>query len=285
MAKKKEKKVEEPQYYMSPVGVEVLNYRVYHMKPLEKLAYTILAFVVGAAVAYLFYGGIGKNEFGEPTMTTYILNTIIMVVVGIIAAKLFVPVRREQILNSRKKALKMQFRELLDSVSTSLGSGQNVVGAFQGAHDDLLILYNEKDFIIQELKVLIAGINNNIEIERLLVDFGHRSGVEDIESFANVFETAYRKGGNIKDIIQNTQQIIVEKMEIENEIDIMVSANKMEQNIMMVMPIGIVGMIKSMGAEMGDNYTTPSGIAATTIGVVSFVVAYFVGKKIMDIKI
>ena len=58
-----------------------------------------------------------------------------------------------------------------------------------------------------------------------------------------MFETAYRKGGNIKEIIQNTQQIIVDKMEIENEIETMVSANQMEQKIMMIMPVMIVGTV------------------------------------------
>ena len=98
-------------------------------------------------------------------------------------------------------------------------------------------MYGEDESIIKELKVIIDGINNNFEIEKLLMNLGERSGVDDIQSFANVFETAYRKGGNIKDIIKNTQQIIADKMEIESEIETMVAANQMEQKIMMIMPI------------------------------------------------
>ena len=271
MSKKKER---EPQWYMSEVGV-----------PVYKTIYILLAFVVGAVVAYLFYGGIGKDELGRATSVTYVLDVVIMVVVGSAAVKLFIPVRREQLIEKKKNVLKIQFRDLLDSVSTSLSSGQNVTGAFISAYDDLQLMYGEDESIIKELKVIIDGINNNFEIEKLLMNLGERSGVDDIQSFANVFETAYRKGGNIKDIIKNTQQIIADKMEIENEIETMVAANQMEQKIMMIMPIMIVGMLKMLGEDFAENFVTPTGLVATTIGVIAFVTAYFVGKKILDIKV
>lgn len=282
MSKKKER---EPQWYMSEVGVPVYNYHVYHMKKVEKIIYILLAFVVGAVVAYLFYGGIGKDELGRATSVTYVLDVVIMVVVGSAAVKLCIPVRREQLIEKKKNVLKIQFRDLLDSVSTSLSSGQNVTGAFISAYDDLQLMYGEDESIIKELKVIIDGINNNFEIEKLLMNLGERSGVDDIQSFANVFETAYRKGGNIKDIIKNTQQIIADKMEIESEIETMVAANQMEQKIMMIMPIMIVGMLKMLGEDFAENFVTPTGLVATTIGVIAFVTAYFVGKKILDIKV
>ena len=270
---------------MSEVGVPVYNYHVYYMKKVEKIIYILLAFVVGAVVAYLFYGGIGKDELGRATSVTYVLDVVIMVVVGSAAVKLFIPVRREQLIEKKKNVLKIQFRDLLDSVSTSLSSGQNVTGAFISAYDDLQLMYGEDESIIKELKVIIDGIHNNFEIEKLLMNLGERSGVDDIQSFANVFETAYRKGGNIKEIIQNTQQIIVDKMEIENEIETKVSANQMEQKIMMIMPVMIVGMIKMLGEDLASNFVTPTGLVATTVGVIAFVTAYFVGKKILDIKV
>ena len=73
-------------------------------------------------------------------------------------------------------------------------------------------------------------------------------------------------------------------MEIENEIETMVAANQMEQKIMMIMPVMIVGMIKMLGEDLASNFVTPTGLVATTVGVIAFVTAYFVGKKILDIK-
>ena len=59
----------------------------------------------------------------------------------------------------------------------------------------------------------------------------------------------------------------------------------MEQNLMIVMPVGLIGMIKMMSPDFGDNYATVSGVIATTLGVICFVASYYIGKKILDIKL
>jgi tight adherence protein B len=54
---------------------------------------------------------------------------------------------------------------------------------------------------------------------------------------------------------------------------------------MMVMPVALVGMIKMLSPDMADNFTTPAGIIATTIAIVMFVAAHFVGKAVLNIKV
>lgn len=284
MAKKPKKELE-PQYYLSATNVPTYNYKVYYMSTLEKVLYFLLAFAVGAAVGYLFYGGLAKDEFGRATTTTWILNIVIPAAVGLAAGILYLPIRTKQIIEKKRNDLKLQFREMLDALSTSLGSGKNVMDSFKSAYDDLRIIYSEDSFIIKELAIIIEGINNNVDVEKSLMDFGIRSGIEDIESFANVFETCYRKGGNIKDVIKNTQQIITEKMEVEMEIQTVVAASSNEQMIMTVLPIGLIAIIKMMSPEFAGNFATPAGIISTSLAIVLFVVAYFVGKKILAIKI
>lgn len=178
-----------------------------------------------------------------------------------------------------------QFRDMLESLNTSLGSGKNVTDSFISVLDDLKLQYSEDAYILYELKVIISGIHNNVAIEDLLEDFGNRSGNEDIKSFANVFRIAYRTGGNIKDIIRNTHSIISEKMEISDEIETLVTSNKTEQNIMIVMPIILISVIKMMSPEFAENFVSPAGIISTTISIGFYVLAYFIGKEVLDIKI
>ena len=255
------------------------------MKKVEKVLYFLLAFAVGAAVGYLFYGGIGKNEFGQPTTLTWILNITIPTIVGLVAGRMFVPIRRDAIIAKRKKELGHQFRDMLDSLTTSLGTGKNVTDSFISVYDDLRIQYDSDAFIIKELEVIISGIQNNIALEDLLEDFGKRSDNDDILSFATVFKISYRKGGNIKDVIRNTHSILSEKMEISEDIETLVTANKTEQNIMIAMPILLIGIIKMMSPEFAANFTTPSGIISTTLAIIVFVVAYFIGKAVLNISI
>lgn len=281
---KKEKKIEEPQYYTSANNMPTYNYKVYYMKSMEKILYFFLAFVVGAAVGYLFYGGIGKDEFGQPTTLTWVFNILISTLIGCIAGKFFVPIRRSSIIAKQKKELSYQFRDMLDALTTALGAGKNVNDSFISAYNDLKIQYDLDAYILKELEIVISSIRNNIAIEDVLEDFGKRSDNTDIIGFASVFKISYRKGGNIKDILRNTHSILSDKMEIAEDIETLVTSNKLEQNIMAIMPILLIAMIKMMSPEFAANFVTPTGIISTTISIIIFVVAYFVGKSVLDIK-
>ncbi len=284
MSKKKAAK-NEPQYVLSATNREMINYCVYKMSTNEKILYFLLAFVIGAGVAYLFYGGIGKDDYGNPTMITYIADITIMTLVGLAAGRFFLPIRKEQIIASRQKKLRLQFIDLLDSLASSISSGKNVPNAFEAAREDLLVQYPLDAFIVQEVENIISGIRNNVDVGSMLCNFGARSGIQDIRTFGRVFETAHAKGANLKDVVRNSHMILSNKCEIEAEIETKVASNKNEQNIMIVMPIILVGMIKLAGADFAENFTTPSGILCTTIAIASFVGAYILGRKILKIEV
>ena len=283
--KKSEAKVSEPEFVKSLTNQDVLNYTVYNLTKKEKIICSVIAFIVGAIGAYIFYGGIGKNEFGESIILTYICNAVIMSVAGIFAAKMFLPIRKEQVLKQRNKKLKLQFVDLLDSLSASLSTGQNVPVAFETAKKDLLIQYKEDSYIVKEVMLILDGYNQNIPIENMILDFGKRSGIKDIENFGRVFNTVYRKGADIKDAVRATHEILSSKTQIEMEISTAIASNKNEQNIMLVMPFVIIGMIKMIGGDFASNFTTPTGLIFTTIGVGLFVASYYVGKLVMNIEV
>jgi len=285
MPKNKQKKVKEPQYYSSATNMPTYNYKVYYMSSLEKILYFIIAFAVGAAVGYLFYGGIGKNEYNEPTKTTHILNVVIPSIVGAFAGIKFIPIRTEQIIKKHQKNLKSQFRNFLEALDTAYGAGKNMIDSFYSSYSDLKMQYEEDAHILKELEVILAGYESNIEVEVSLKDLGERSGIEDIRMFADVFAIGNRRGGNMKDIIRNTREILGDKMEIAEDIETTVASSKSEQNVMMCMPIVLVALMKFSDESMASNFTTDSGIVSTTIAVVMFVAAYFIGKKILDIHI
>lgn len=279
------KKEVQPQYFTSKTGTQTYNYNVYNMSIVEKILYFLAAFVVGAAVGYLFYGGIGKDEFGRNTTLTYILNVFFCLSAGTAAGIMFLPIRTKQIADRKRNELRIQFRELLEAVSTSIGSGNNVVNSFSSAYKDLSVIYNEDAFIIKEVKLILDGFANNIPIEATLKDFAQRSGIPDIYNFADVFETCYGAGGDIKDVIKSTYDIISEKMEIEMDIATTITSSKTELNTMTFMPVVLIGLIKLSNPGSASNYTTMSGIISTTVAAVMFVTAYYVGRKVMDIKV
>lgn len=283
--KKKETQPPEPQWFTSVTNLPTYNYKVYYMSKLKKILYFLLAFVIGAVVGYLFYGGLGRDEFGQRTTLSWILDISIPAIVGLVAGRIFVPTRTKQIRDKNARTLNSQFRDFLEAFNTSIGAGKNVVDSFHAVYDDMRIQFEEDAFIVKELEVILSGMANNFDVEDLMEDLGNRSGNDDIVSFANVFRISYRKGGNLKDTINTTHSILSDKMEIKEEIETMVSASKMEQTVMIFMPIGLIGIMKSMSPDFAANFATPAGIASTTIAIGLFIVSYFVGRKILNIKL
>lgn len=280
--KKKKKEKEEP-YIASPLNTPMPNYAVYVMGKTEKLLVSLVAFVVGGLAGLIFYGGLFKLE-GATTTATHISNVAFFMVVGIIAVKFFVPIYVKSRKEKRDKTLRVQFRDMLESLSSSFSSGSNVQKSFESAFEDLKMQYNDTDYIIIEMQEIINGVSQNIQVEVMIKDFGERSGNEDIVSFADVFEICFRKGGNMKTVIQRTQNIISGKMAVEDEIATKLTSNKMQHNMMSVMPIVIVALLKLTNEAFSANFATPVGVLVNTIAIGIFLAAYKYGTKIVDIK-
>lgn len=283
--KKKPKKERESQYMTSLINTQVTNYKVYYMSGREKTLYTLLAFAVGAAVAYLFYGGLGSRPDGSPTTLTYILDIVFCVGIGLLAVKLFLPIRCEQLNVKRRNTIRRQFMDLLDSLASSVASGNNAVKAFEAALTDLTMQYGDDAVIVDELNVILKGQENFIDLDALLTDFGRRSGIKEIESFAQVFALSYRRGGDFGKIIRDSYEILYSKINIEMEIETKIAATKNELNIMLGMPLLLVGMMKMSGGDFTKSFSTLTGFLGITAGLVIVIISYFIGRKITNIEV
>lgn len=279
----KKKEVTEPKFISSPLNTPMINYRVYYMSAKEKVLYTLLLFCAGGCAGLIFYGGLFKSE-GEATIATYISNLVVFLLLGIIAVRVFFSTVVLSLKNKRDKALRKQFLDMMDGLVASLSSGNTIQAAFVNAKSDLLNQYSEKEHIIVELSEIIDGIHNGHTIEEMLMSFGERSNNEDIRNFSNVVENCYRMGGNFKDVIRRTRDIIGDKIAIENEIATKIASNKLQHNAMSIMPFILVGLLKLVSPMFAENLASLTGIVVTTIALGIFVGAYFWGKKIVDIK-
>lgn len=261
--RKRQKVQTEKKSYLFP---DAIVYGEYQVSIVEKIAVFIFGFIVGYAAGYIFYELLPVS-----------------IIVGIIAGVVVMPKYRQMKIDKQKSAIKNQFKSLLESLSFSLSAGKTVIDSFVGAKEDLLIQYSEDDYIVKEIDNIIVGLNNNFNIEDMLFDLAERSESEDINNFANVFDTCYRKGGQIKTVILSTYKLINDKMEINMEIESMVASSKMEQNMMSVMPVIFVFILNTMGSEITGKGTA-LGYISSTVALALFAIAHVVGKKIMSIK-
>ena len=279
----KKNKNNEPQFYLSRINTQVLNYNVYVMSAWEKLLYMMLLALAGGVVGLIFYSGLFKVD-GEATALTFLSNAAVFALGGVLANKYFLSSINETLKNKRKEKLRKQFCEFASSLTNSLASGMNMTSALEAVYTDLKSQYSEDALIVVEVAEILNGINNNIPIENMLEDFGARSGVDDILNFGKVFATCYRTGGDIKSVVRRTTEIISEKMMISSEIQTAITSNKMQMNIMIFIPIVIVLMMRLMSKDFAQSFSTIVGVGGLSVTAGLTIGAYKLGQKIMDIK-
>lgn len=243
-----------------------VDYAVYHMNLKEKVVGGVAGSLAGSIVIYIYFS----------SAVLAVLSIPICFIMGILLYK-------KMLLDKRNKQLIIQFRDMLEAVSSSLGSGRNVKDAFISAYTDLKAQYGEAAVIVRELRIIGTGITNNVGIEMLLQDFARRSHNENVQNFADVFSVANRKGGNIRQIIFETKNVISEKIMVEQDIQTLISGKKNELNIMMVLPLIVVNQTKAMqGGEASD---VIFGYLVKVIAFGLFVFAYIIGRKMMKIEV
>lgn len=243
------------------------DYHIYKMKPQDYLIAFLIGLVGGAIVFFVFFRIVN-------------MSIIVGAVCGIIAIRYY----REYKLRKRKQSLLIEFKDLLEALTTSYSSGKNTMDAFAESYQDLIELYGEHADIVKEVRIIIGGITNNLIIEDLLKDFAMRSGLDDVDSFATIFESCNRQGGNIKQVVWETRKILNDKIEIEMEIKTMVAEKENELKIMMFMPLVIMIALSGMGSITAVSNSFINVVAKIfAIGI--FVAAYMIGRKIVDIKI
>ena len=180
----------------------------------------------------------------------------------------------------------MQFKDLVLALSANGKAGYSIENAFRESYRDMELLYGSESLICREVRHIIRGMENNVVLERLLYDLGLRSHQPDIMQFADVFLIAKKSGGNLTEILEKTAAVIEQKIETDKEIQLMISAKKLEQKIMNMVPFLIIFYIGTTSRGFFDVlYHNLMGVVIMTVCLVFYGVAYLLSKRIVEIEV
>ena len=189
-------------------------------------------------------------------------------------------------LAQRKQDLRLQFKDCMRSVTTNLKAGYSAENAFRESLPDMRLLYGEDSIMVVELERMVRCLANHIPLEELLLSLGRRSGVEEIREFAEVFSIAKRNGGNMSEILTNAVTVIRRKLETDREIQVLISAKKLEQKIMSQVPFGIILYICVTSPGFFDPlYHTLPGVIVMTVCLGIYFAAYRLSSSIVAISV
>lgn len=194
--------------------------------------------------------------------------------------------RAEQLADRRRKELALQFRDLILAVSAGLQAGYSMENAFLEAGKDTDRLYGTQSLIGKEMNWIRRGIRNNVPLEELLLDLGKRSGAEDVENFAEIFSIARKRGGNLKEIIQRSAQMIGDKITVRREIQTMLASRKYEQKIMNLIPVLIIVYLQITSKGFFDVlYGNLPGVLIMTAALLVYMAAWRISEKMVEIEV
>jgi len=217
---------------------------------------------------YFFYRAIWAIFFLSPLMIFYIKN------------------KKKTLCRNRKSKLAVQFKDTLNSVNGSIQAGYSLENAFCEAYRDMSEYHGMESVIAKELLAIKKGLHNNQILEDLLDDLAQRSGSSDISDFAAVLRVGKSSGGYINTIFENTISVIEEKIVVQQEIQTLISAKRMETGIMCIIPFFIIFYVDITSKGYFDvMYTTMAGRVIMTICLGVYLIAYYLAQKIMQIEV
>lgn len=147
---------------------------------------------------------------------------------------------RKTLCEKRRDMLGGQFKDAILALSSALQAGYSVENAWKEAWQEMACIYGEDGLITKEFAAMVKAIAVNETPEQVLEDFAARSGIDEIESFAQVFRLAKRSSGDLVSIIDSTSRTIGEKLRVREEIVTVTTAKQLEQTIMSVIPAAII---------------------------------------------
>ncbi len=245
-----------------------MDYNTYHFTKGEIIRYFLEGLIIIGVVGELFY---------ESLIGTLLISPMLL---------LYLKLKRIKHIKERRWRLNLEFRDGIISLLAALNAGYSSEHAFEETVRDLENLYQKNALIMEEFYSINNQLKMNITVEQALTDLGNRSGVEDIVSFAEIFATAKRTGGDLIRVIKTTCNTINDKIEIKREIVTLVTAKQFEANIMKLIPVGILLYMRiSSPGYLSPLYHNLSGVLVMTALLMVYLGAYLLIDKITDIEL
>jgi len=199
---------------------------------------------------------------------------------------IYIAGRRKKLKAERKWKLNLQFGDCINCISSALESGYSIENAINEAYRDMRLSYGEDDLIMKEMRGMLSALQNNRTVEEIFIELSERSGIDDIRSFADIFATAKRTGGNIIRIIRSTAGLIHTRVELKRELRTVIASKKYEADIMKIIPFGILIYLRLFSPDMVSAlYGNLFGIIFMTVILLIYLVLCKISDHVVQIEL
>ncbi len=236
--------------------------------PGEKMLITFKSICLMGILNYFFY----RSVWAAPAL--------------LLPGIMYFRMERETLLAQKRENAREQFKELMLLASTGQKAGYSAENAFLASYGDMELLYGRNSAVCKMLHALKVGRENHADFSGLWYKIGEKAEIAEIQEFAIVYGISSASSGNAAAVMEKTAGMIIQKIETEKEIEVMISARRLEQKIMNTMPFLIMLYINITSPGYFDGlYHSFEGAAVMTFCLSLYLAAYLISRKIAAIEV
>lgn len=195
---------------------------------------------------------------------------------------------REKVKRKEVRYRLTQFRQLLSSLSTAMAAGQSLEKSVTASVTDLEFLYgkHQDDCFMEALRVLVAKLRNGISAEVAFLHFSDALDLQELRQFSFMLHSVKRHSGDLLEAMRKVSQMISDKIEIHEEIQVMIAQKKLEAKLILAMPFIFLAVLKWTAAEyVAPLYQTMFGHVMMTASLAVILAAYLLTNKWVNIEL
>ncbi len=195
---------------------------------------------------------------------------------------LYLKLRYQGCVEARVRRIRKEMKDFLSSMQMNLRTGYAAENALRETYAELVHLYGPQAYLLPHLRKVLLELSNHVPLEQALHAFGTAVGVEEAREFADMFAIAKKSGAKLSEVIEETSDLIAEKLETEDEIRTSIASKDMERKMMNIIPFLIILYIGITSPGYFDIlYHSLSGMAIMTGCMAVYLVAVIWGRKLL----
>lgn len=251
--------------------------RLRHVERLQKsLAEAGIEWSVGRVILMMLV--MGTITLAVLPRLDFIPDFGIWMCAAVAAATPLFYIRRKRRL--RLRAVEEALPEALDFLSRALVAGHSLPMSLE-------LLAEETDPpLSNELRKVVDEYNLGLSISVSLNNLAERLPTVDIQFFVSAVTTQTRTGGNLHELLDTLSETIRERSTLKGQVHAMTAHGRLTAVILSLLPIVVGGVLLLVNAKYFEILLEhPLGKTLLFLAMCGQVTAYFVIKKIADIKV
>ena len=198
----------------------------------------------------------------------------------------FIKLIKKSEYKKRDYKISKEFIVFLTSMSGALNAGYALENTLEIIRDDLIKEFSVDSILANECDRAINMISLKMSFNNVIYDMAKELSNKDIDTFAEVLSISKNVGGDLIEMIDLTINQVKDRIETNEDIAVLVSAKKLEKNIMLMVPFFMITFLRmSNPGYLDPLYKNAFGIIVMSVCLVVIIICYIISEKIVDIKV